>query len=62
MFGQMLPHEGWICVAKKRDKGFQHVWFEFPEEAETNALQEDKKGHEIYLAQSTFKTKVNSPQ
>ena len=62
MFGQMLPHEGWICVAKKRDKGFQHVWFEFPEEAETYALQEDKKGHEIYLAQATFKTKENRRQ
>ena len=62
MFGQMLPHEGWICVAKKRDKGFQHVWFTEVGDAEVYALQEDKKGHEIYLAQATFKTKENRRQ
>ena len=62
MFGSMLPHEGWICVAKKRDKGFQHVWFKEIEEAEKYALQEDKKGFEMYLAQSSFKTKKNRTQ
>ena len=62
MFGQMLPHEGWICVAKRRDKGFQHIWFEDAEGAETYALQEDKKGHEIYLAQSSFKDRKSRRQ
>src|SRR3990172_8678681 len=62
MFGQMLPHEGWICVAKRRDKGFKHIWFEDAEGAETYALQEDKKGHEIYLAQSSFKDRKSRRQ
>jgi len=62
MFGAMLPHEGWICVAKKLAKGFKHVWFQSIEEAEAYALKEDRAGHEIYLAQSSFKTKENRRQ
>ena len=62
MFGNMLPDYGWICVAKKLKQGFKHVWFERPEEAEAYALQEDKRGHEIYLAQSSFLTKDSRKQ
>jgi hypothetical protein len=62
MFGEMLPSEGWICVAKKLDKGFKHTFFQVLEEAEAYALQEDRNGYEIYLAQSSFKTKENRRQ
>jgi len=62
MFGSMLPFNGWICVAKKLTKGFQHSFFESVEEAEAYALQEDRAGHEVYLAQSSFKTKENRKQ
>lgn len=62
MFGEMLPHDGWICVAKKRDSGFQHIWFRDVEEAEAYALQEDKNGFEMYLAQSSFATKESRKQ
>lgn len=62
MFGEMLPHGGWFCVAKKTPKGFHHVWFRDAEEAEKYALSEDKKGSEVYLAQSSFKTKENRRQ
>jgi hypothetical protein len=61
-FGEMLPFNGWICVAKKLAKGFKHSFFKDVEEAEAYALQEDRNGHEVYLAQSSFKTTENRKQ
>jgi hypothetical protein len=61
-FGSMLPKSGWICIAKKLNRGFHHSFFQDVQEAEAYALEEDRKGHEVYLAQATFKTADNRRQ
>lgn len=57
-----LPDSGFICIAKRLTKGFKHTFFTEVDLAKAYALQEDKKGHEVYLAQASFKTKESRKQ
>lgn len=57
---RLLPTEGLYCVCLLTEKGMRNYWLDSIEQAEDLALNLDKAGNTVFIAQSTFSERGTS--